>query len=71
MFKVPTAFKRFISDGLDRCEYCQCVLYHVDNYRSVCLNCGSYFDKGSKFKPTSLFDDTCSADPRGKDDYEI
>lgn len=71
MFKVPTAFKRFVSDGLDRCEYCQCVLYHVDNYRSVCLNCGSYFDKGSKFKPTSLFDDTCSADPRGKDDYEI
>ena len=71
MFKVPTAFKRFVSDGLDRCQYCQCVLYHVDDYRSVCLNCGSYFDKGSKFKPTSLFDDTCSADPRGKDDYEI
>lgn len=71
MFKVPTPFKRFISDGLDRCEYCQCVLYHVDDYRSVCLNCGSYFDKGSKFKPTSLFDDTCSADPRGKDDYEV
>lgn len=71
MFKIPTAFKRFVFDGFDRCEYCQCVLYHVDDYRSVCLNCGSYFDKGSTFKPTSLFDDTCSADPRGKDDYEI
>lgn len=71
MFKIPTAFKRFVSDGFDRCEYCQCVLYHVDDYCSVCLNCGSYFDRGSKFKPTSLFDDTCSADPRGKDDYEI
>lgn len=71
MFKVLTPFKRFISDGLDRCEYCQCVLYHVDDFISVCLNCGSYFDKGSKFKPTSLFEDTCSADPRGKDDHEI
>lgn len=70
MFKVPTPFNRFVSDGLDRCEYCQCVLYHVDNYRSVCLNCGSYFDKGSKFKPTFLFD-TCSATSRGKDYHEI
>lgn len=71
MFKIPTAFKRFVFDGLDRCEYCQCVLYHVDNSRSVCLNCGSYFDKGSKFKSTSLFG-TCSTDPCGKkDDYEI
>ena len=70
MLKIPTAFKRFVSDGLDRCEYCQCVLYHVDDYSSVCLNCGSYFDKGSKFNPTSLFD-ACSEDFRGKDDYEI
>lgn len=71
MLKIPTAFKRFVSDGFARCEYCQCVLYRVDDSRFVCLNCGSYFDKGSKFKPTSLFDDTCSEDLRGKDDYEI
>ena len=71
MLKVPTSFNRFVSDGLDRCKYCQHVLYHVNDYVAVCLNCGSYFDKGSKFKPTSLFDDTCSADPRGKDDHEI
>lgn len=70
MFKISASFKRFVSDGFDRCEYCQCVLYHVDNYRSVCLNCGSYFDRGSKFKPTSLFN-TCSEDLRGKDNYEI
>lgn len=70
MFKIPTAFKCFVSDGFDRCEYCQCVLYHVDNYSSVCLNCGSYFTS-SNLKPTSLFEDTCSADPRGKDDHEI
>lgn len=70
MFKIPTAFKRFVSDGLHRCEYCQHVLYVIDDDRSVCLNCGSYFDKGSKFKPTSLFD-TCSADSRGKDDFEV
>lgn len=70
MLKIPIAFKRFISDGLDRCQYCKCVLYHVDNYRSVCLNCGSYFVRGSKLKPTSLFD-TCSATSRGKDDHEI
>lgn len=70
MFKVPTAFKRFVSDGLDRCQYCQCVLYHVDDYRSVCLNCGSYFVRGSKLKPTSLFN-SCSEDLRGKDDHEI
>lgn len=69
MFKVPTAFKRFVSDGLDRCEYCQCVLYHVDDYSSVCLNCGSYFTS-SNLKPTSLFY-TCSEDLRGKDDHEI
>lgn len=71
MFKIPTAFKRFVFDGLDRCEYCQCVLYYVDDSISVCLNCGAYFDKGSKFKPTSLFDDTCSEDLRGKDNHEI
>lgn len=70
MFKIPIAFKRFVSDGLDRCEYCQCVLYHVDDYSSVCLNCGAYF-ASSNLKPTSLFEDTCSADPRGKDDYEV
>lgn len=69
MFKVPTAFKRFVSDGLDRCQYCQCVLYHVDDYSSVCLNCGSYFTS-SNLKPTSLFC-TCSEDLRGKDDHEI
>lgn len=71
MFKVSNPFKRFLSDGFDRCEYCQCVLYHVDNSRSVCLNCGSYFDNGSKFKPTSLFDNTCSEDLRGKDNHGI
>ena len=71
MSKVLTPFERFVSDGIDRCEYCQCVLYHVDDCRSVCLNCGSYFNKGSKFKPTSLFDNTCSEDLRGKDNYEI
>lgn len=70
MFKVSGPFKRFLSDGLDRCEYCQCVLYHVDNFRSVCLNCGAYFIS-SNLKPTSLFEDTCSADPRGKDNHEI
>lgn len=68
MFKIPTAFKRFISDGLDRCEYCQCVLYHVDDSISVCLNCGAYFTS-SNLKPTSLFSDTCSATSRGKDDH--
>lgn len=70
MFEVPIAFKRFVSDGLDRCQYCQCVLYHVDHYSSVCLNCGAYFTS-SNLKPTSLFEGTCSADPRGKEDYEI
>ncbi len=70
MFKVSSPFNRFISDGLDRCEYCQCVLYHVDDFSSVCLNCGGYFTS-SNFKPTSLFDVTCSADPRGKDNYGI
>lgn len=70
MLKIPTTFNRFVSDGLDRCQYCQCVLYHVDDVSSVCLNCGAYFT-GSNLKPTSLFEDTCSADPRGKEDYEI
>lgn len=70
MLKVPTAFNRFVFDGVDRCEYCQCVLYHVDDYVAVCLNCGACFTR-SKFKPTSLFEDTCSADPRGKEDHEI
>lgn len=69
MFKIPTAFKRFISDGLNRCEYCKHVLYIIDDSRSVCLNCGSYFENSSP-KPISLFD-TCSADPRGKDDHGI
>ena len=66
MFKVPPAFKRFVFDGIDRCEYCQCVLYHLDDYRSVCLNCGAYFTSSNP-KPTSLFEDTCSATSRGKD----
>lgn len=71
MFKVPTPFKRFVSDGLDRCQYCQCVLYHVDDYSSVCLNCGAYFTN-SNLKPISLFEDTCSATSRGKEDpYEV
>lgn len=70
MFKVPNPFNRFISDGLDRCQYCQCVLYHVDDYNSVCLNCGSYFTS-SKLKPTSLFLDTCSATSCGKEDHGI
>ncbi len=70
MFKIPTAFKRFVSDGFDRCQYCQCVLYHVDDCSSVCLNCGAYFTS-SNFKPTSLFEDTCSATSRGKEDHEI
>lgn len=66
MFKVPNPFNRFVSDGLDRCQYCQCVLYHVDDYSSVCLNCGAYFTS-SNLKPTSLFEDTCSATSRGKE----
>lgn len=70
MDQVLGAFKRFVSDGLHRCEYCQHVLYVIDDDRSVCLNCGSYFTS-SNLKPTSLFEDTCSADPRGKDDHEI
>lgn len=70
MFKVPIAFKRFVFDGLDRCEYCQCVLYHVDDYSFVCLNCGAYFTS-SNLKPTSLFEDTCSATSRGKEDHEV
>lgn len=70
MFKVSSAFKRFVFDGFDRCEYCQCVLYHVDDFHSVCLNCGSYFVRCSSLKPTSLFD-TCSGDLHGKDDHEI
>lgn len=70
MFKIPCAFNRFVSDGFHRCEYCQCILYHVDDSLSVCLNCGACFIS-SNLKPTNLFEDTCSADPRGKDDYEI
>lgn len=70
MFKVSNPFKCFVSDGFDRCEYCQCVLYHLDDCSSVCLNCGSYFTS-SNLKPTSLFEDTCSADSRGKDDHGI
>ena len=70
MLKVPPAFRRFVSDGIDRCEYCQCVLYHVDDFLSVCLNCGGCFTS-SNLKPTSLFDDTCSADPRGKETHEV
>lgn len=70
MFKVSRAFKCFVSDGLDRCEYCQCVLYHVDDSLSVCLNCGACFTS-SNLKPTSLFEVTCSADPHGKDDHGI
>lgn len=70
MPKVPSAFKRFVFDGIDRCEYCQCVLYHIDDHSSVCLNCGGYFTS-SNFKPTSLFENTCSAVPCGKDNHEI
>lgn len=70
MFKVPTVFNRFVSDGLNRCEYCQCVLYRLDDCSSVCLNCGAYFTS-SNLKPTSLFEDTCSAFTHGKDDHEI
>lgn len=69
MCSIPSAFKRFVSDGLHRCEYCQHVLYVIDDDRSVCLNCGAYFIN-SKPKPIDLFD-TCSADPRGKDDHEV
>lgn len=70
MFKVPNFFNRFIFDGFDRCEYCQCVLFHIDDYVSVCLNCGACFTS-SNLKPTSLFEDTCSATSRGKEDHEI
>ena len=68
--QVPTYFDRFVFDGLDRCEYCQHVLYVIDDDRSVCLNCGAYFIN-SKLKPIDLFD-TCSADSsRGKDYHEV
>lgn len=68
--QVFGAFKRFVSDGLHRCEYCQHVLYVIDDYRSVCLNCGAYFINSTP-KPIDLFD-TCSADSsRGKDDHEV
>ena len=67
MSKGFDLFKRFLSDGLNRCKYCQHVLYIIDDYRSVCLNCGSYFES-SKLKPTSLFD-SCSASTHGKDDH--
>lgn len=70
MFKVPNFFNRFIFDGIDRCEYCQCVLFHIDDSLSVCLNCGACFTS-SNLKPTSLFEDTCSATSRGKEDHEI
>lgn len=70
MFKVSSPFNRFVFDGLDRCEYCQCVLYHVDDSFLVCLNCGACFTS-SNLKPTSLFEVTCSADSHGKDHYEI
>jgi hypothetical protein len=70
MFKVPSFFNRFIFDGFDRCEYCQCVLFHIDDYVSVCLNCGACFTS-SNLIPTSLFEDTCSATSRGKEDHEI
>nr|DAD72006.1 MAG TPA: hypothetical protein [Microviridae sp. ctydc4] len=34
------------------------------------FNCGACFTS-SNFKPTSLFEDTCSAVPRGKEDHEV
>lgn len=63
-------FNRFLFDGLDRCKYCQHVLYSLDDYRFVCLTCGAYFDYNNdrQLKPISLFDDTCSEDLRGKDE---
>ena len=70
MLKVSTAFNRFVSDGLDRCKYCQHVLYRINDYVAVCLNCGACFTS-SNLKPTSLFEDTCSATSRGKEDHEI
>lgn len=70
MRKISPAFTRFVFDGVDRCEYCNHVLYHVDDCLAVCLNCGACFTS-SNFRPTSLFEDTCSADPRGKEDHEI
>lgn len=71
MSKGFDIFKRFLSDGLHRCEYCQCVLYSLDYSHFVCLTCGAYFvyNDDRQLKPISLFDDTCSADPRGKDDF--
>lgn len=67
--KMSSPFDCFLHDGLNRCKYCQHVLYIIDDYRSVCLNCGSYFES-SKLKPTSLFD-ACSASTHGKDSHEL
>lgn len=72
MLKGLALFDRFLHDGLNRCQYCQHVLYAIDDSHSVCLTCGAYFDYNNSrhLKPTSLFD-TCSADPRGKDEHEL
>lgn len=68
MVKGSSGFNCSLFDGFDRCEYCQCILFHVDDYLSVCLKCGCCFTS-SNLEPTSLFD--TSADSRGKEDHEI
>lgn len=73
MLKGLALFDRFLHDGFNRCKYCQHVLYVIDDSHFVCLTCGAYFSYNNdrQLKPISLFDDTCSADPRGKDAYEL
>jgi len=63
MSKGFDIFNRFLFDGFHRCEYCQRVLYFLDDSHSVCLTCGAYFvyDNDRQLKPISLFD-TCSED---------
>lgn len=70
MSKGFDIFKRFLFGNFHRCEYCQHVLYSLDDHHFVCLTCGAYFDYNNdrQLKPISLFDDTCSATSRGKDE---
>lgn len=69
MPKIFDTFNLFLSRRVNRCKYCKFVLYIIDDFHAVCLNCGAYYVSSSP-KPTSLFD-TCSATSHGKDNHEV
>ena len=53
-------WSRFFNDGLHRCEYCNCVMFKVDDDRYVCLKCGNVLDLNiNKLLQGNLFD-TCN-----------